>query len=249
MKRFGRFSSESVAEKVEIKVEETQNNKEILDADLIQYIITEFPDVAEDIRDSLISLRNTLEKSIDFIEDKSSDIIKESRDFQLSGKYRDTNIKLHNISKNITDYSLWMNNELGTIENVDTTLNQCANSEDAIEEKGEVETNTEELINEEDKEELTYIYDDFTAKNPKAFKLDNHNITVEGWDDMIVKTADILTKHYKQNKNCRILSGSANPKPVHKKSKQNELRDTIIEMLQEYKVNLKNYEVEVREIN
>lgn len=249
MKKFGKFLSEPTNEKVEEKIVQDKNDQEILDVELIQYIIKEFPEVAKEIRNSLTVLRNTIEKSIDFIEDKSSNIVKETRNFDLSGKYRDANIRLHNISNSINDYSMWMNKELGIKEEITDTENAD------VMEVASVEESSNNIIAADNKsvenyiEQYIYIYEDFTGKNPNAFKLENHQIEVEGWDDMIVKTADILTKNYKNNRNSKIIPNYDKSMPLVKKSKQNELRDTIIEMLQEYGIKLTSYQVIVRESN
>lgn len=60
----------------------------------------------------------------------------------------------------------------------------------------------------------------------------------------MVKTAEILTKQYKQNRNSDILIKPV--KVVEKKSPQNEFRDTVIEMLSEYKINLRDFKIIVR---
>ena len=57
-----------------------------------------------------------------------------------------------------------------------------------------------------------------------------------------MKTASILTKNYKDNKESEMIF------PQHttialKKSHENELRDTIIEMLSEYKISLNDYKI------
>ena len=78
-------------------------------------------------------------------------------------------------------------------------------------------------------EEEIEIYKDFSLKEPKAFKLDDNVVMVEDWDDLLVKTAEVLTKQYRKNKNSNKIIKEI--KPIEKKSTQNSFRDTVIEML------------------
>ena len=56
------------------------------------------------------------------------------------------------------------------------------------------------IINNEVTGEELEIYKDFSLKEPKAFKLDDNVVIVEDWDDLLVKTAEVLTKQYRKNK-------------------------------------------------
>lgn len=238
-KLFSMFSNDSFEDEEIPKIEKKDPN--IIDKGLMDYVIDEFPEVAGEIMKALVNLRNTIEKSIDHIEDKSCETIKASRDFERGGKYRDTSIKLHERSKEITEFVEWMVEEdKGFKKNLD------------LKSEIELQVNDEELneeLNEEDEEsaieEVACIVDDFTAKQPISFKLEKHRVNVEGWDDMIVKTADVLTRFYKHNRNPTIKTVN-NVRPIVKKSKQNDLRDTIIDMLQEYNVSLNMYEVQIK---
>ena len=107
------------------------------------------------------------------------------------------------------------------------------NNEQEIQEKNEDLSN--EIINEEEIE----IYKDFSLKEPKAFKLDKNVVMVEDWDDLLVKTAEVLTKQYKENKNSNKVIKEI--KSIQKKSTQNSFRDTVIEMLIEYKISLDDF--------
>ncbi|NSA00423.1 hypothetical protein FHU26_000857 [Clostridium beijerinckii] len=74
--------------------------------------------------------------------------------------------------------------------------------------------------------------------------MDDNIIDVEDWDDLLVKTAEVLTKQYKKNKNINKTMKSI--KPVEKKSPQNSFRDTVIDMLTEYKINFDEFKVIVK---
>lgn len=199
----------------------------IIDTEVIEYIIKEFPDTSKNISKSLLGLKDTLEKSIDFIEDKSSEIVKNNRDFKLSGKYRETCIKLHGISKSLKEYVNWMN----VIENNENNLK-----------KSEFEIDNDIIINETYLDKYIPIYNDFTGLTPLKFALNDLYISVENWDDLIMKTASMLTKYYKDNKESDTFFPQ-HTTVVIKKSNENELRDTIIEMLSEYKISLDEFKI------
>lgn len=83
----------------------------IIDRNIIQYVIENFPSISVEIRNSLINLVNTLEKTIDFIEDKSSAAIKDSRDFDTAESYRSKALALYQVAQGIDEYIDWMRNE------------------------------------------------------------------------------------------------------------------------------------------
>ena len=67
---------------------------------------------------------------------------------------------------------------------------------------------------------------------------------VEDWDDLLVKTAEVLTKQYRENKNSNKIIKEI--KPIEKKSIQNSFRDTVIEMLIEYKISLDDFKIIIK---
>jgi hypothetical protein len=71
-----------------------------------------------EIKDSLNNLSNTLEKTIDFIEDKSTDIVKSDRAFELSQAHRNISISVYGVVKQINDYIKWMEEEYVINENL-----------------------------------------------------------------------------------------------------------------------------------
>lgn len=114
-----------------------QKESEIIDVTLMSYIRDEFPEVAEKIKESLKGLKDTLEESIDYIEEKSSNIVKEDRNFTLSGKYRETSMELYNIANNIKNYIEWMENADDTNDKKDDNdkNNGKKDEKDSLEEK------------------------------------------------------------------------------------------------------------------
>ncbi|MDS0527862.1 hypothetical protein NNC19_19400 [Clostridium sp. SHJSY1] len=83
----------------------------IMDREITKYVINNFPSMATEIRNALINLASTLENTIDFIEDKSSSVIKNDRDFKLSQEHRDKSIEIYDVVQKINDYVNWMNEE------------------------------------------------------------------------------------------------------------------------------------------
>lgn len=227
-------------EKVSEKNISKKRNLALFDGDTIEYVINNFPTISTEIQEGLSNLANILENTIDYIEDKSSEIIKKKRDFKLSKAHRDTSIAIYDVVKNIDEYIKWMQDEHG--KNIQKQEYENNKSKNQIQEKHLEDE--KESINKIVNEEGIEIYKDFSLKEPKAFKLDNILVAVENWDDLLVKTAEVLTKQYKKNKNSNMVVKEI--KPIEKKSIQNSFRDTVIEMLTEYKINLDEFKIIVK---
>lgn len=210
-------------------------------ADTIEYIIKNFSTMSDEIQKGLLDLSVILENTIDHIEDKSSKLIKDNRDFKLSQEYRDTCISVYDVVENIKEYVQWMkdkgNENIEKKEDIKSgDLQPVTENEINSKEISETDVNTVNI-------ELE-VYKDFSGKDPKGFEIDNNIIIVEDWDDLLVKTAEILTKQYKQNRHSTVAIKPV--KVVDKKSPQNEFRDTVIEMLNEYKINLRDFKIIVK---
>ena len=230
-KKFSLLKSSTDEVIEETTVPKKRDDYPIIDTEVIEFISKEFPDTSKEIGNSLTNLKNTLEKSIDYIEDVSSSIIKSERNFTLSKKYRETSIRLHEISIGIEKYIQWMNN-LNNSQKFDSTPDNENESEDSL------------PLDDEINNYFLEICSDFTYKNPLYFKLDNSKVKVDDWNDMVIKTADILIKNYKDSKNL-LYSNITVPNLNTKKSPQNDFRDTIIEMLLEYKIDLSRYFISI----
>ena len=217
----------------------------LFDVNTIQYVIENFPSMSIEIQNGLNNLANILEDTIDYIEDKSSEIIKKNRDFKLSKDHRDTSIAIYEVVENLGEYVKWMQDEYKkNIQDEDAKLNPIdKKSEIEIQEKY-VEKKNEDLSNKIINEEEIEVYKDFSLKEPKAFKLDNNIVMVEDWDDLLVKTAEVLTKQYRENKNSNKIIKEI--KPIEKKSIQNSFRDTVIEMLIEHKISLDDFKIIIK---
>ena len=244
MKMFGRASNK-IEENEKVTPEDEKRQENILDLDVIKFVINEFPEIGENIKESLQNLINTLDESINIIEDKSTEVIKVNRDYKLSGKYRETSAKLYEINSNFNNYINWMmknlkkdhqdNKEIEDVNEVNEVLNNDEEAKDL-----DIDGNEENILIEK------LIYQDFTSYDPYKLKIEGHEEVVDGWDDMIVKTADILTKKFKCDKNLKYNNLNKDVKIVNKKSKQNDSRDIVIEMLEEHNINLNSFMVYIK---
>lgn len=224
------------------------NKKELalFDVHTVEYVIENFPSMSIKIREGLRDLGDILENTIDHIEDKSSEIIKKNRNFKLSKAHRDTSIAIYDVVQNINEYVDWMQeeyeknikNEEETSEPLNEDVQACEIKEEAADEKKELVE--DQIVNEDEIE----IYKDFSLKEPKGFKLNDITVMAEDWDDLLVKTAEVLTKQYKKNKYSNKIMKKI--EPVQKKSNQNSFRDTVIEMLTEYKIDLDEFKIIIK---
>ena len=242
MKLFGRATN-SIEENERLTPEEAEKKQEnILDLEVIKFVINEFPQVGQDIKDALENLIDTLDKSIDIIEDKSTEVIKESRDYILGRKYRETSEKLYEINKDINEYVNWMSKNLKRDNEKNTEIeenNSVINNYEKVNEEEEEEHTKDELIRK-------LIFEDFTGCEPYKLRIEEYEEEVDGWEEMIVRTADILNKNFKCDKNFRSSNVNKDIEIVNKKSKQNDSRDIIIEMLEEHNINLNNFLVYIK---
>lgn len=239
------IDNKNTNDSIEISNIKSKNILSLFRADTVEYIIKHFPSMSFEIQKSLLDVSNVLENTIDHIEDKSSKLIKDSRDFKLSQDYRETCISIYKVVENIRDYVQWMKDEGEEDSNIKKAKNEdMDNSSESLVSDNEV--NPKKILDTEVNTvniELE-IYKDFSGKEPKGFEIENDIILVDDWDDLLVKTAEILTKQYKSNRNSNIIVKPV--KIVEKKSPQNEFRDTVIEMLKEYKINLKDFKIIIR---
>jgi ElaB/YqjD/DUF883 family membrane-anchored ribosome-binding protein len=254
----GFFKKDEVQEKeVQIVIEPKIETKEIeknsvkkkdislFDVHTIEYVIENFPSMSTEIQEGLKNLASILEDTIDHIEDKSSEIIKKNREFKISKAHRDISIAIYDVVQNIDEYVNWMQDEYEKNSKKEKNISHQANEvvQNDIKEK-DLEGQKEQLDNSIEGQEEIEIYKDFSLKEPKGFKLDSNIVTVDDWDDLLVKTAEVLTKQYKNNKHSnKVVS---NIKPIQKKSNQNSFRDTVIEMLTEYKINLDEFKIIIK---
>ena len=166
----------------------SKKNLVLFNVNDMEYVINNFPEMAIKIKESLNALNETLENTIDFIEDSSSQIIKNDRNFELSQAYRDTSIAIYDVVNNIKDYTSWMKDVH------DDNKEKIKIKKEHPKEDTKTSVVDKELINEIDKNYSNEynIFDDLTLIEPKGFKLKGNMVGVENWDDLLVKTAEIL---------------------------------------------------------
>lgn len=215
----------------ESKDSNTDKSKDsiILDRNITEYVIDNFTDISLDIRDSLINFADTLENTIDYIEDRSSELIKNSRNFQLSKEYRDKSMEIYEVVRKINDYVSWIDKDYEITKN--------KNKVDDFDKEAKEDIKADEEIEEDNK---LCIYEDFTQKSPKAFKIDEYYSEVSDWKELTVKAADILTKKYKNNNEYKEISVDD---VVLKESIENDFRDSVIDILKIYSVPLNKFYV------
>ncbi len=229
------LSKKKEEDEEEVEKKNQLNNRDtvIMDRSITKYIIDNFSDIVLDIRDSLINFSDTLENTIDYIEDKSSIAIKDSRNFKLSQDYRDKSIEIYEVVEKINDYVSWIDESYDSVkaeENIDYNK------------ENEIIGNKEKEIDEQGDNKIC-ITEDFTSKSPKAFKIDNYYFEVSDWKELTVKAADILTKNYKNNNKHEEISVD---EVVLKESIENDFRDSVIDILKIYSVPLNKFYVYVK---
>ena len=219
--------------KIENKVRDEgyiiRKNTDIMDKGIVKYVIDNFPVMGDEIKDALKGLTETLERTIDYIEDRSSEEVKKNRDFELSQAHRNKSIQIYDKAKEIYGYMNWMEEVKNPEKKDDNKYDDGKKNEIDPYKLGE-----ERAINK-----------DFTGKEPVVFQLDNYVVEVESWEDLTVKLAEVLTKNYKDNKNSDIL---VNQSLVleEKKSLQNDMRDSVIDILNDYKIDVSHFKVFVK---
>lgn len=234
-KKGNEFTMETLWDRDEIndnKQDELNRNIDsiIIDRNITKYIIKNFPSMSIELKDSLNNLSSTLEKTIDFIEDKSTNVIKVDRNFELSQTHRNISISVYGVVKQINSYIKWMEKEAVTDEEIKDD-----------EEKNNIKV--EEITSEYG--ETKEIYEDFSRKEPLAFKLEEYFVKVNSWDDLIVKTADILVRNFKESKES-LKVVYQDMKISQEKSTENGFRDSVIDILNEYNIYLKNFIVFIK---
>ena len=241
----------NITNEIKIQTKEVEKNVfrkkslTLFDVDTIQYVIDSFPSMSIQIQDGLNNLADILENTIDHIEDKSSEIIKKNRDFKLSKAHRDTTITIYDVVQNIGEYVKWMQDEYeNNIKSGEVKLGEVNQSPKYEIEKQYVAEENEELNKEIIGAEELDAYKDFSLQEPKAFRLDDNLVMVEDWDDLLVKTAEVLTKQYRKNKYSNKIVEEI--KPIEKKSTQNSFMDTVIEMLIEYRISLNDFKIIIK---
>lgn len=204
----------------------------IIDPKVIDFVVKEFPEEGENLKVALANLRNVIENAIDSIEDKSSEVIKKSRDFDTSAKYRENSIRLHEISESINKYVSWMS-ESSNVALEKPVMEQATNNEETVEQIEEVVA----------KHSVLNLDEDFTGKRILGFKLDEFEVEVTNWDDIVIYTAEVLTKNYKESRGEKI----SEERPLDEElSQENKVRNAVWEIINEYGIKAQQFKIYVK---
>lgn len=227
--------SDNLSKNIEFQEDNKYSFCPFLEDDLITTVAINFPEPYKDIINSLVNLKDTIEKSIDYIEDASSFVIKKERNFDLSTQYRELSMSLYVVSNNIEDYIGWMKDLSGKKEKTFVEESPVINDYETIEDESKKNIKKTELN----------VCNDFTDRKPLSFKIDNYERKVDDWNDLVIKTADTLIKTYKNSK-YSLNTNIRFPEINSKKSEENDFRDTVIEMLIEYKIHPNRYFINIK---
>lgn len=210
----------------------------------LKFIKKEFPDKSIDISESMGLLADTIDDLMSSINDKIKQMCSK-RDFESAEKYI-------NIGKIVNEYE----DRISKIINF-TNVNQDEKSLPDYE-KYFIDNRMEHTL-----------YENFTHIRPYGFKIGDENlIEVKTWQEMFLKTCEILFKKdenkFMQFENEKCMNGkkvkyfslesSYIRKPVKILDKiyvetnlsSNSIRDIIIKMLKEYKINIACFKVYFR---
>lgn len=222
---------------------------------LLSTIKEEFPNKAIDISESLILLKETINDTMEAINNKMS-IAYSNRDFVAGERYL-------NLGKEINQYEI----------KIDDIINHLEVEEIEIEEETTEETEKRIIPNYEeytlDRNVEHTLYENFTHMRPCGFKLnDNKIVEVNSFQEMLIKTSEFLiaadkekfmkfqNKSNMNGKKMKYFSVNKNdmrkPKSVsgliyiETNMSGNSIRNLIIKMLKEYGFRISDYKIYFR---
>lgn len=223
--------------------------------EVIDKLKEEFPDKAIDISESLELLRETINDAIEDIGDRINISIT-SRKFDDVTMYSNMAEEVYSYEKKIED--LINKLEVEKIDVLDETEEEV--------EKKTIPNYSEYVV--DSKIEHT-LYENFTHKRPAAFKINDHKlIEVKTWQDVLVKTSEILLsideKKFISFENSSEMNGKRNKYFSTKSSdlrkarsvggkifvemnqNANTIRNLIVKMLKKYGFKISEYKVYFR---
>lgn len=223
--------------------------------DFIKKIKEEFPDKAIDMSESLELVKTVISDTVDAFGEKIS-LSLANRNFNNITIYSDM-AKVAHIYENKIE-------ELMSLLEIDEIEREDEKDEDS---EKDLIPNYEEYIV-DTKVEHT-LYENFTHKRPYGFKLNDRKIVeVRTWQDMLIKTCEILImideKKFLDFENNNSMNGkkikyfSINPENMRKpkivnnkiyvemNQSGNAIRNLIIKLLKEYNFKINEYKVYFR---
>lgn len=221
---------------------------------VLNFIKDDFPDKSIDISESLELLKETIDDIIDKLSLKTREAYK-TRNFSLIEKYKEIGMAIddyENKIENIIDFT--------AIEQVDISQDDTAeiklkNSPDY--QKYLVDNKAEHTL-----------YENFTHIRPFGFKFNTTLIEVKTWQEMFLKTCEILLnkdeKKFLQFQDKVYMNGKKNKyfstseevlrKPVNISGEiyvetnlsSNSIRNIIVKMLKEYNIKINDFKIYFR---
>lgn len=223
--------------------------------EVIDKLKEEFPDKAIDISESLELLRETINDSIEAIGNRINTAVT-NRNFDNVTLYSNMAEEAYSYEKKIEDLI-----NILEVEKIDVA--------DETEEEVEKKTipNYDEYVVDSNVEHT--LYENFTHKRPAAFKMNDHKlIEVKTWQDVLVKTSEILMsideKKFMSFENSSEMNGKKNkyfatnssdlrkPKNINGKifietnQSGNTIRNHIVKMLKKFGFKISGYKVYFR---
>ncbi len=232
-------------------------SENLINEELYEFLIRNFPKCANDLKEGVELLENTVQSSIDIIEEKSGEIIKKERDFNKANEYRKNESKLNSIAIKLGKImdNLSIESELDDNETVEEK------------EKKEIPNYNDYLV---DSNIQHTLYEDFTHKRPVALEINGVKHEVRDWKDMLLETCNIMAcidKNIIMNfPNNKRMNGKKvtyfaykeddivrAPKKIKSlelyvstNHSANSIRNIITKILREYKISLCDFKVYLR---
>lgn len=227
----------------------------LIDEELYDFLNKNFLKCANDLKEGVELLENIVQSTIDTIEEKSGEIIKKERDFNKADEYRKKESILNIIAENLQDIM----DKLSIESDVNLTIEE--------KEEKEIPNYNEYLV---DSNVQHTLYEDFTHKRPASFELNGKKYSVRDWKDMLLQTCNIVSNIDKD----LIMSFPKNKRMNGKKvtyfayeeediiraprkiqdldlyvstnHSANSIRNIIINILREYKINTIAFKIYLR---
>lgn len=230
---------------------------DLISKELFEFLNTNFPKCANDLKEGIELLESVVQSSIDTIEEKSGEIIKKERDFNKADEYRKKESTLNYIALKLQDIMDNLNIE----SDIDSNI--------SIEEKEEKEIpNYNDYIVDSNVQHT--LYEDFTYKRPISFEFQGKKYNVRDWKDMLLQTCNAVSKidskiimNFPNNKR---MNGKKNIYFAYKSDEivrsprkikdldlyvatnhsANSIRNIIMNILMEYKVSVSDFKIYLR---
>ncbi|MFA6815009.1 MAG: hypothetical protein WCQ87_03815 [Parabacteroides sp.] len=231
--------------------------------DVLDKLKEEFPDKAIDISECLELLREIINDSIEAIGDRINTAVT-NRNFDGVTQYSDMAEEINRYEKKIEEFI-----DMLEVERIDMLEVERIDVPGETEEEVEKKTipNYAEYVVDSRVEHT--LYENFTHKRPAAFKINDHKlIEVKTWQDVLVKTSEILMsidgkkfisfenssemngkkkKYFSRKSSDLRKAGNIDGKIfIEMNQSGNAIRNLIVKMLKKYGFKINGYKVYFR---